>query len=73
MSPARGPRSSASRCHSRRVGLHWWSNCDMYVSDVLEVERPELANKEQRKWAAVDAYVQAAKDAATWKDAARGA
>ena len=43
----------------------------MYVSDVLE--RPELANKEQRKWAAVDAYVQAAKDAATWKDAARGA
>ena len=45
----------------------------MYVSDVLEVERPELANKEQRKSAAVDAYVQAAKDAATWKDAARGA
>ena len=37
---------------------------DVYVSDVLE--RPELANKEQREWAAVEAYVAAANVAKMW-------
>ena len=35
-----------------------------YLSDVLE--RPELANKEQREWAAVEAYVAAANVAKMW-------
>ena len=38
----------------------------MYLRDVLA--RPDLANKEQRKWAQVQAYVNAANDEATWTD-----
>ena len=37
---------------------------DVYLSDVLE--RPELANKKQREWAAVEAYVAAANFAKMW-------
>ena len=37
---------------------------DVYLSDVLE--RPELANKEQRKLVAVEAYVAAANVAKMW-------
>ena len=32
--------------------------------------RPDLANKEQRKWAQVQAYVNEANDEATWTDSA---
>ena len=36
----------------------------MYLRDVLA--RPDLANKEQRKWAKLQDYLDAATDEATW-------
>ena len=38
----------------------------MYLRDVLA--RPDLANKEQCKWAKVQDYLNAANDEATWTD-----
>ena len=52
-------RSGLQMCY-----LRLGQDSDVYLSDVLE--RPELANKEQREWAAVEAYVAAANVAKIW-------
>ena len=39
---------------------------DVYLRDVLA--RPDLANKEQCKWAKAQDYLNAANDEATWTD-----